>query len=57
MVGAVLDKTVEHRLYGSLALAAASVLHGAFIVRVHDVAETYDVVCMMNAVRAERIIE
>lgn len=57
MVGVVLDKTVENRLHGSLALAAAAVLQGAFIVRVHDVAETYDVVRMTNVVRAERIIE
>jgi dihydropteroate synthase len=57
MIGSVLNKPVEQRLSGSLALAAASVMQGAFIVRVHDVAETVDVVKMLNAVRQEQIID
>lgn len=54
MIGQVLGKPVDQRLYGSLALAAAAVMKGAWIVRVHDVAETVDVVNMLNSVRHER---
>ncbi len=50
MIGKVLDRPVEGRLYGSLALAALAVAKGAQIVRVHDVAETVDVVRMIAAV-------
>jgi len=50
MIGRVLDKPVGERLYGSLALAALAVAKGAQIVRVHDVAETVDVVRMIAAV-------
>lgn len=53
MIDGVLNKPVDERLYGSLALAAASVMKGAWIVRVHDVAETADVVRMLNAVKQE----
>lgn len=51
MVGAVLGRPVDERLYGSLALAALAVSKGARIVRVHDVAETVDVVRMIAAVQ------
>ena len=54
MIDHVLGRTVDQRLFGSLALAAAAVLKNAFIVRVHDVAETVDVVRMLNAVKAEQ---
>jgi len=54
MIGAVLNKPVEERLYGSLASVAAAVMKGAWIVRVHDVGPTVDVVRMLNAVRLER---
>ena len=50
MIGKVLDRSVDARLYGSLALAALAVAKGAQIVRVHDVAETVDVVRMIAAV-------
>ncbi len=52
MIGAVLGRPVDERLYGSLALAALAVGKGAQIVRVHDVAETVDVVRMIAAVQA-----
>ena len=52
MIGQVLDRTVGGRLYGSLALAGLAIAKGANIVRVHDVAETVDVVRMIAAVRA-----
>lgn len=50
MIGKVLDKPVDERLHGSLALAALAVARGAQIIRVHDVAETVDVVRMIAAV-------
>lgn len=57
MIGTVLDKPVEQRLSGTLALTAAAVMAGAFIVRVHDVAENVDVVRMLNAVRHEKVLD
>ncbi len=50
MVGVALDRTVDQRLSGSLALAALAMFKGARILRVHDVAETVDVVRMIVAV-------
>ncbi len=50
-IGAVLDRAVEERLYGSLALAALGVWQGAALVRAHDVAATADVLAMCQAVR------
>lgn len=52
MIGRVLGHEVGGRLYGSLALAALAVVKGAHILRVHDVAETVDVVRMIAAVEA-----
>jgi len=50
MIGNVLGRDVDNRLAGSLALALLSVQSGARIVRVHDVAETSDVINMYRAV-------
>ncbi|KAF1056931.1 MAG: Dihydropteroate synthase [Pseudomonas delhiensis] len=50
MIGRALGREVGDRLYGSLALAALAVTKGARIIRVHDVAETADVVRMIDAV-------
>ncbi|WP_422910114.1 dihydropteroate synthase [Pseudomonas sp. MAC6] len=52
MIGKVLGHEVGERLYGSLALAALAVSKGAHILRVHDVAETVDVVRMIAEVEA-----
>ncbi len=52
MIGALLNRTVEQRLPGSVALATASVLAGASIIRAHDVAETYDAVRIAHALLA-----
>lgn len=52
MIGHTLGREVHERLYGSLALAALAVAKGASILRVHDVAETVDVVRMVAAVQA-----
>ncbi len=54
MIDHILHRTVDQRLAGSLALAAAAVLKHAFIIRVHDVAETVDVVRMLSAVMREQ---
>ncbi|WP_175651984.1 dihydropteroate synthase [Pseudomonas sp. Marseille-P9899] len=52
MIGLTLDRAVDGRLYGSLALAALAITKGAKILRVHDVAETVDIVRMIAAVQA-----
>lgn len=52
MIGKVLGHEVGGRLYGSLGLAALAITKGAHILRVHDVAETVDVVRMLAAVEA-----
>jgi len=52
MIGAVLNRPVGERLFGGLALAALAMTKGARILRVHDVAETADVVRMIAAVEA-----
>ena len=54
MVGRALERAVGERLYGSLALAALAVAKGASIIRVHDVAETVDVVRMIHAVESAK---
>ena len=50
MIGHALNRPVGERLYGGLALAALACAKGARILRVHDVAETVDVVRMITAV-------
>lgn len=52
MIGLALNRPVGERLYGGLALAALAVVKGARILRVHDVAETVDVVRMIAAVES-----
>ncbi|MGR2710186.1 dihydropteroate synthase [Pseudomonas sp. IB20] len=52
MIGLALSRPVGERLYGGLALAALAVTKGARILRVHDVAETVDVVRMLAAVES-----
>tara|TARA_R110002167_G_scaffold15727_11_gene62476 strand:- start:7300 stop:8193 length:894 start_codon:yes stop_codon:yes gene_type:complete len=54
MIGAVLNRPVDERLYGSLAAAVLALTQGAWIVRVHDVAATQDVVAIYQAVRGSR---
>jgi dihydropteroate synthase len=44
LIGMITGRMAEHRLAGSLALAALAVERGASIVRAHDVAETVDAV-------------
>jgi len=51
MIGAVLDKPADQRLYGSLSAAVMAAMLGADIIRVHDVAPTADALAMVRAVR------
>ncbi len=51
MIGAVLDRPVDQRLIGSVALAALAVWQGAAIVRVHDVQPTVEALRIAYAVR------
>ena len=53
MIGKVLERPVEERLSGSLALAALAVERGARILRVHDVGPSVDAVNMTWAVMEE----
>jgi len=48
---AALGARAQERLAGSLALATIAVLHGALIVRAHDVAATLDAVRIASAVK------
>lgn len=50
MIGAVLDKPVDERLYGSLAAASLALWQGASVIRVHDVAATKEVLMLCQAV-------
>ena len=51
-IGQLLGRPANERLPGSLAVAAWAVLHGAQIVRAHDVSETADVVRLITALRS-----
>lgn len=50
VIGKILGKTVQDRLYGGLGLAALAVGNGARIIRTHDVAATLDAVRSVSAV-------
>ena len=54
VVGETLGLPPEERLEGTLALVALSALHGAAIVRVHDVGAAVRVVAMVEAVEGRR---
>jgi len=49
MIGTILNKPVDQRLFGSIATAVIAAMQGADIVRVHDVAETVDAIAMVKA--------
>jgi len=48
-IGALLDKPEEERIWGTGATVAASILFGAHIVRVHDVAPMRDIARIIDA--------
>ena len=50
MIGRLLDRQVDERLPGSLALAMLSAQRGAHIIRVHDVAATVDVLKLQQLI-------
>jgi dihydropteroate synthase len=50
MIGAILDKPVDQRTVGSVALAILAAQKGVGVLRVHDVAATVDALKIMNAV-------
>lgn len=52
-IGHVLDRTVTRRLPGTLATVTASILNGAHIIRVHDVAAARDAARMTDAILTE----
>ncbi|WP_455220138.1 dihydropteroate synthase, partial [Kaarinaea lacus] len=52
MIGAILDKSVENRLIGSISLATLAAWMGADILRVHDVGATNDALKTVSAVRS-----
>tara|TARA_R110001599_G_scaffold28969_7_gene99634 strand:- start:2635 stop:3531 length:897 start_codon:yes stop_codon:yes gene_type:complete len=52
MIGQLLNRPVDQRLSGGLALAVLAVQAGARIIRVHDVAQTVDALRMTEAVLA-----
>ncbi len=51
MVGHLTGRAVEHRLAGSVSLAALAAAEGAAVLRAHDVAETVDAVKVGAAMR------
>jgi dihydropteroate synthase len=51
MLGQLLDRGINERLPGSLALALTAVERGAAIIRAHDVAATKDVLAVYSAVK------
>ena len=54
MLQAMTGRAIEQRLAGSLALAVMAAQGGAQIIRVHDVAETVDVLNVLKSVWPER---
>ncbi len=53
-VGETLDRPVGERLYGTLAATAVSAWHGARVYRVHEVAETRQVLDMVASINGTR---
>lgn len=50
-IGEVLGRQVDDRLFGTAATVAAAILHGASIVRVHDIRAMRDVAMIAYAIR------
>jgi dihydropteroate synthase len=50
MIGEILGKPMAERLHGGLGLAALAVIHGARIIRTHDVGPTRDAIRSVTAV-------
>ncbi len=54
MVGNLLQREIDQRLAGSVAVATVAAQKGAQIIRVHDVKETVDAVKVINIINAYR---
>ena len=54
MIGQITGRAPGERLVGSVAAALVSVMNGAAVVRVHDVAATVDALAVWQAVRDQR---
>ncbi len=50
MIGTILNKPVDQRIYGSISTAVIAAMQGADIIRVHDVAQTIDALAIVDAV-------
>lgn len=50
-IGYILDKEVDDRLYGSIALTTMAIRNGASIIRTHDVAATVDAIKICQAMQ------
>jgi dihydropteroate synthase len=50
IIGRILGKAVDERLYGGLGLAAQAVINGARIIRTHDVGPTLDAIRSVTVV-------
>ncbi len=51
MLGMILDKPVDQRLFGSISAAVIAAMAGADIIRVHDVPETRDALAIVKALQ------
>ena len=54
MIGNLLQRKIDQRLAGNIAVATVAAQKGAQIIRVHDVKETVDAVKIMNIINAYR---
>nr|VFK79672.1 MAG: Dihydropteroate synthase [Candidatus Kentron sp. SD] len=57
MIGTILDKPVEQRLFGGIAAALIAAAKGAAILRVHDVGPMVDARKVLNAVNEANAVE
>jgi dihydropteroate synthase len=55
MLGLVLDKPVDERVYGSVSAAVISAMLGAHIIRVHDVTETRQALAIVQTLKQTAI--
>ncbi len=54
-IGKILETAVEARLEGTAAAVTASIIHGADIIRVHDVREMRRVALVADAIRRQKV--
>ena len=57
MLGAILDRPVDERLYGGIAAAVIAHTRGARLFRVHDVAPTRDALALCDALQQEQKVK